>query len=58
MEHGAKHSTVERRFMCMKHQAALHKGAIHCRDPKIYCKYRSACPVWFMEKRGGKEIDA
>jgi hypothetical protein len=22
-----------------------------CRDPKIYCKNRSACPIWFIEKR-------
>jgi hypothetical protein len=22
-----------------------------CRDPQIYCKNRSACPIWFIEKR-------
>jgi uncharacterized 2Fe-2S/4Fe-4S cluster protein (DUF4445 family) len=22
-----------------------------CRDPELYCKNRSACPIWFIEKR-------
>jgi len=21
-----------------------------CRDPELYCKFRSACPIWFMDK--------
>jgi len=24
---------------------------LECRDPDIYCKFRSACPVWFMTKK-------
>jgi uncharacterized 2Fe-2S/4Fe-4S cluster protein (DUF4445 family) len=24
---------------------------LSCRDPQIYCKNRSACPIWFIEKR-------
>lgn len=29
--------------------------------PHIYCKYRSACPIWFMQKRPkgwDAEVDA
>ena len=22
-----------------------------CRDPELYCKNRSACLIWFIEKR-------
>jgi hypothetical protein len=22
-----------------------------CRDPELYCKNRSACPIWYIEKR-------
>ena len=24
---------------------------LKCNDPEIYCKFRSACPIWFMERR-------
>jgi len=24
---------------------------LECRDPNIYCKFRSSCPIWFMGKR-------
>lgn len=24
---------------------------LKCNDPDIYCKFRSACPIWFMERR-------
>lgn len=24
---------------------------LECRDPDIYCKFRSSCPVWFMTKK-------
>jgi len=23
---------------------------IKCRDPEIFCKFRSSCPIWFMDK--------
>jgi hypothetical protein len=30
---------------------------LKCPDPEIHCKFRSSCPIWFMDKRGGKGID-
>ena len=24
---------------------------MHCRDPEIYCKFRSSCPIHFLTKR-------
>ena len=58
MKQQAEHKHTERRLICMKHQTVLQGDSAHCRDPKIYCKFRTGCPVWFMEKRGGKNIDA
>ena len=37
--------------MCMKHSVYLCDECLKCRDPNIYCKYRSSCPIWFMQKR-------
>jgi uncharacterized 2Fe-2S/4Fe-4S cluster protein (DUF4445 family) len=38
-------------YICMKHQIYLCEQCLQCKDPKIYCKHRSACPIWFMDKR-------
>ncbi len=43
--------------MCMKHNIFMCEECLQCRDPDIYCKFRSSCPIWFMEKRGGNQID-
>ncbi len=51
------HPDRETSFMCMKHNLYLCEECLKCRDPKIHCKFRPSCPIWFMEKRGGKGID-
>lgn len=38
-------------YICMKHQIYLCEQCLQCKDPKIYCKHRSSCPIWFMDKR-------
>ncbi len=48
------HPDRETRFMCMKHNIYLCEECIQCRDPEIYCKFRSSCPIWYMDKRAGK----
>jgi hypothetical protein len=35
----------------MKYNVYLCDDCLECRDPNIYCKYRSSCPIWFMQKR-------
>jgi putative FmdB family regulatory protein len=45
------------RYFCMKHDIHVSEESIRCRDPEIYCKFRSSCPIWFMDKRGGESID-
>ncbi len=51
------HPEIETSWLCMKHNLYLCEDCLTCRDPKIYCKYRSSCPIWFMDKRQ-KGLDA
>jgi hypothetical protein len=44
------HPDRETSYICMKHQIYLCEDCLECRDPKIYCKHRSACPIWFNGK--------
>ncbi len=52
----ACHAEIETQFLCMKHNRYLCEECLKCQDPELYCKFRSACPIWFLEKRGGKEL--
>jgi hypothetical protein len=47
---------IETRFLCMKHDRYLCEECLKCQDPELYCKFRSSCPIWFLEKKGGKEL--
>ncbi len=44
------HPERETRFVCMKHNVHMCEECVMCRDPEIYCKFRSSCPIWFMHK--------
>jgi uncharacterized 2Fe-2S/4Fe-4S cluster protein (DUF4445 family) len=46
-----RHPDRETPYICLKHQIYLCEACLVCRDPKIFCKHRSACPIWFMGKR-------
>lgn len=45
------HPERETRFQCLKHDVWLCEECLRCRDPQLYCKHRSACPISFIEKR-------
>ena len=51
------HPDRETSYLCMKHNIYMCEECLKCPDPEIHCKFRPSCPVWFMDKRGGKEID-
>ncbi|OQX26462.1 MAG: hypothetical protein BWK80_10320 [Desulfobacteraceae bacterium IS3] len=53
MEKCINHPDRETSFSCMKHSIYMCEECVRCRDPEIYCKFRSACPIWhvFKEKR-------
>jgi len=48
------HPEIETSYMCMKHGVYLCEECLKCRDPEIYCKFRSSCPIWYMQKRQEK----
>lgn len=41
----------ETRFQCLKYNIWLCDECLSCRDPGLYCKHRTSCPIWFIEKR-------
>jgi len=45
------HPDRETSYQCLKHNIYMCEECLECRDPKIYCKFRSACPIWFMTRR-------
>ncbi len=49
------HPETETSYHCMKHDIYLCEDCLACRDPKLYCKFRSACPIHFMSEKGFKE---
>ena len=48
-----KHPDEETSYACMKHNIYLCEKCLDCRDPKIYCKFRTSCPIHFLTKRKG-----
>gem|GEM_PF-246509 len=40
-------------YVCMKHDIYMCEDCLDCRDPEIYCKFRSACPIDFITRRKG-----
>ncbi len=55
----ACHSDIETPFLCMKYNRYLCEKCLKCQDPHIYCKFRTSCPIWFLQKtREGWEDEA
>ena len=50
------HPDRQARFRCMKYGIDMCEECMRCRDPHIYCKYRSAGPIHFMLKKGGADM--
>jgi uncharacterized 2Fe-2S/4Fe-4S cluster protein (DUF4445 family) len=39
----------------MKHNIAMCEECLQCRDPNLYCRNRSSCPIWFLQKEALKK---
>jgi len=50
MECCVNHPDKPAELVCMKYQTRFCDTCARCRDPKLYCKHRSACPIWFIAK--------
>ncbi|ACL02784.1 hypothetical protein [Desulfatibacillum aliphaticivorans] len=51
------HPDRETSYMCMKNGTYLCEDCLKCMSPNVHCKFRPSCPIWFMDKKGGKDID-
>lgn len=49
------HPDRETSYMCSKHGTCQCEECLECRDPDIYCKFRSACPIWYEHKRKARK---
>jgi hypothetical protein len=47
-----RHPERETAHRCEKHGIYLCRECLKCRDPKIYCKFRQACTIWYAAKYG------
>ncbi len=45
------HPHRETSYLCLKHNVSLCEECIRCSDPKLYCKFRSSCIIWFITKK-------
>jgi hypothetical protein len=53
LEHCVNHPDRETPYTCMKHNISMCRECMHCRDPEIYCKFRSSCVIHFLTKKKG-----
>ena len=47
----SNHPNRETSYVCSKYTTYMCEDCFKCSDPEIYCKLRSSCPIWFMDKR-------
>jgi hypothetical protein len=51
MSHCPDEPDGEALYSCQKHEIRMAAGSLRCRDTEIYCKFRSACAVYFLTHR-------
>ncbi len=51
------HPERETAYKCMKHDYYLCEECLDCKDPDLYCKFRSSCAIHFLSKKGFKGAD-
>ena len=53
----SNHPNRETSYVCSKYTTYMCEDCFKCSDPEIYCKFRTSCPISFVDKRkaGGDE---
>ena len=46
------HPHRETNYRCAKYDVYQCRECLACKDPKIYCKHRNACPIHFITEKG------
>jgi len=47
-----KHPSRETSYYCAKYNVYQCRECLGCKDPKIYCKFRSGCAIYAITVRG------
>jgi len=50
------HPDRQTNFQCMKHKIYLCNECLTCRDPHLFCKFRSSCVIWFATRQNKKAV--
>lgn len=50
MPYCQNHPDRETRYQCRKYNVYLCEECLACRDPALYCKFRSSCIIWMIHK--------
>ncbi len=47
-------------YRCEKHRIDMCDVCLRCKDPELYCKFRSSCMIHFLEKErcGGSGLES
>jgi len=53
MEKCHNHPDRQTSYACSKYSTYMCEECFKCSDPEIYCKFRTACSIWFVDKRKG-----
>jgi hypothetical protein len=43
------------RYDCQKHQIQMEAAGARCKDPELYCKFRPACLIHFLERERARQ---
>ncbi|MFP4587626.1 MAG: ASKHA domain-containing protein [Desulfohalobiaceae bacterium] len=49
------HPQIDTPYKCQKHAIYMCQDCLHCKDPNLYCKFRSSCPIWFIHQERENE---
>ncbi len=55
MEKGNIRSAQNSSYHCQKYNLNFDDEGLGCKDPKLYCKFRPSCIIWFVTRKNHKK---
>ena len=46
------HQDRETSYLCLKYNSYLCPSCLKCKDPEIYCRYRTSCVIHYLTVNG------
>ncbi len=47
-----RHPHRKTSYRCAKYETYQCRECLRCKDPKIYCKHRDSCAIYFITEKG------